>query len=427
MYKRLLSFTFYLISCAATAQTLTLEQAHRMARDNYPLIRRYELIRQTEQFTLSNIQKGWLPQISAEAQATYQSDVTAWPSTIQGLYEQMGLDMKGLKKDQYRIGISIQQQLYDGGNVRAQREVAQAESKVQQAQNDVDLYALRQRVDDIFFSLLLTDQRIALNQEMQRTLQSNEDRLQALTQGGVAMQADVDAVRAERLTAMQQQEQLGSVRQALLSVLSLYVGQAVTAVELPAEVGQPAGQIANNRPEQQLFNQQIALTHARERQLRSALMPRLGVFATGFYGYPGYNMFEDMMAHEWSLNGMVGAKLQWNVGALYTNKNNRRKLATQRQQIETARETFLFNTNLQSQQESHTILGYRRMLRHDDEIIALRRSVRQAAEAKLQHGTVDVNTLVQEITRENQAKLNRSSHHIEMLQHQYKYAALIND
>ncbi len=424
--KHLLSFAFYLISCAAMAQTLTLERAQQMARDNYPLVRRYELLRQTEQFTLSNIQKGWLPQISAEAQATYQSDVTAWPTNMESMFTQLGLDMKGLKKDQYRIGISIQQQLYDGGNVRAQREVAQAEAKIQEAQNDVDMYALRQRVDDIFFSLLLTDQRIALNQEMQRTLQSNEDRLQAMTHGGVAMQADVDAVRAERLTAMQQEEQLGSVRQALLSVLSLYVGQAVTAVELPAEKPQPAGQI-NNRPEQLLFNRQLALTHARERQLRTALMPRLGVFATGFYGYPGYNMFEDMMAHEWSLNGMVGAKLQWNIGALYTNRNDRRKLATQRQQIETARETFLFNTNLQSQQESHTIQGYRRMLRHDDEIIALRRSVRQAAEAKLQHGTVDVNTLVQEITRENQAKLNRSSHHIEMLQHQYKHAALIND
>ncbi len=397
-----------------------------MARDNYPLIQRYELIRQTEQFTLSNIQKGWLPQINAEAQATYQSDVTAWPATMKGMFEQLGLEMKGLRKDQYRIGITIQQQLYDGGNVRAQREVAQAESKVQEAQNDVDLYALRQRVDDIFFSLLLTDQRIALNKEMQRTLQSNEDKLLALVRGGVAMQADADAVRAERLTAVQQQEQLSSVRQALLSVLSLYVGQAVTAVELPEEVQQPVGEITNNRPEQQLFNQQIALTHARERQLRSALMPRLGVFATGFYGYPGYNMFEDMMAHEWSLNGMVGAKLQWNIGALYTNKNDKRKLATQRQQIETARETFLFNTNLQSQQESHTILGYRRMLRHDDEIIVLRQSVRQAAEAKLQHGTVDVNTLVQEITRENQAKLNRCSHEIEMLQHQYRLAALRN-
>ncbi len=412
-------------SLSVEAQTLTLDEAHRLARDNYPLVKRYNLISATEQITLSNIAKGWLPQVQAEAQATLQNRVMGWPDAMGGMFSQMGLDMKGLKKDQYKVGVTINQTIYDGGAIASQKQVAQAQTKVQVAQNDVDLYTLRERVDNIYFSLLLTDERIALSKEMQTTLQSNEDKLLAMARQGVATSADAEAVKAERLSAAQQQVQLETTRQALLQVLSAYVGQTVTAVTRPAAPAYSTT-MQSSRPELRLFNEQIALTQKQESSLRSGLMPRLSVFATGYYGYPGYNMFADMMSHNSSWNGMIGAKFSWNISSLYTNKNNKRKLQTQRQDIETARDTFLFNTDLQSRQESETIKGYRDLLAKDNEIIALRRSVRQSAESKLSHGVVDVNTLVQEITRENQAAINRSTHEIELLQHQYAMQRINN-
>ncbi len=424
--KRLgIILTLLALCLTASAQKLTLDEAHRLSRENYPLIKRYDLISRTSQYTLGNISKGWLPQVSAEAQATLQSDVMALPDALKGMFTQQGMSVKGIGKDQYRVALSVNQTVFDGGSISARRKVAKSQTQVDEAQNDVNLYALRERVDGIFFSILLVNERLSLNKDMQRLLQSNEDKLRKLVKGGLATAADADALKAERLSAAQQQIQLETTRNALLRVLSVYVNRDVSAVERPSELAE-AYSGAVNRPEMKLFNSQIELAKAQANALTSGLLPRLSVFAQGYYGYPGYNMFDDMFSRDWSWNGMVGAKLSWNIGALYTNKNDKRRLETLRQEIETARETFLFNTNLQSIQESEAVQGYRKMLAEDDEIIALRRSVRESAEAKLTHGVVDVNNLLQEITRENQASINRSTHEIEMLQHMYAVKRINN-
>ena len=168
-----------------------------------------------------------------------------------------------------------------------------------------------------------------------------------------------------------------------------------------------------------LFDSQLRLADAQEKALNAALLPKLGVFAQGFYGYPGYNMFEDMMRHEMSLNGMVGARLTWNIGALYTRKNDKAKLQLQRELTESNRDAFLFNSNLEQLQLTEEIARYRQLMADDDEIISLRSSVRKAAESKLSHGIIDVNDLVREINQENAAKVQRSMHEIQMLKKIY--------
>jgi outer membrane protein TolC len=184
---------------------------------------------------------------------------------------------------------------------------------------------------------------------------------------------------------------------------------------------------AGERPEMQLFNAQLSLADAQEKALDAALKPRLGVFAQGYYGYPGYNMFEDMMSHKWSLNGMVGARLTWNIGALYTRKNDKAKIQMQRDITETNRETFIFNNNLEQIQQSEEIQRYRKLMEQDEEIITLRQSVRKAAESKLSHGIIDVNDLVREINQENAARLQLSMHETEMLKQIYDYKYTTND
>ena len=70
-------------------------------------------------------------------------------------------------------------------------------------------------------------------------------------------------------------------------------------------------------------------------------------------------MFEDMMRHDWSLNGIVGARLTWNIGALYTRKNDKAKLDGQRSMVDVQRETFLFNNNLEQIQQNENITRYK--------------------------------------------------------------------
>ena len=180
-----------------------------------------------------------------------------------------------------------------------------------------------------------------------------------------------------------------------------------------------SGQAAGMRPELRVIDARLRLAEAQEKALDAALMPRVGVFAQGFYGYPGLNMFEDMMHRQWSLGGIVGARLTWNIGALYTRKNDKAKLQLMRQTAENSREVFLFNNNLEQMQQDESISRYRKLMAGDEEIIRLRSQVRKAAESKLQHGIIDVNDLVREINAENTARVQQTMHEIEMLKEIY--------
>lgn len=410
-------FILMLLPILAQAQTVTLDECQRLAQENYPLIKQYDLIRQTTDYTVSNISKGWLPQISAMAQATYQSDVMTLPDPLQKMLGQQGYDVKGLRKDQYRIGIDINQTVYDGGLISGQKNVARLEGEVQTAQTATDLYAIRQRINDLYFGILLLDEKIQLNKDLQVLLQSNLDKLTSMLSHGIAMQSDVNTVMAEKVKAEQQATELTSSRKSLMDMLAVFIGKEVTGITMPQDFIIP-GQ-GNNRPELHLFDSRIELSKAQERLLDARVMPRISVFAQGFYGYPGYDQFDAMFSRSWKLGGMVGARITWNIGALYTRKNDRAKLHTGRQMVESARETFLFNTHLLELQQADGILKYRKLIKEDNKIISLRTDVRRAAESKLEHGIIDTNNLLQEITRENQSRIDLSTHTILMLKENY--------
>ena len=400
------------------AQGQTLEECQQAAERNYPLISQYGLIEKTTDLTVSNLSKGWLPQVTASAQATYQSDVVAWPDQMQTIYQQMGLDMKGLKKDQYKVGIDVQQMVFDGGAISSQRDIAREQGRVQEAQTEVTMYQVRRRVNEMYFGLLMLDEQIALNNDLQSLLAANEQKLSSMWKRGTASESDYQAVKAERLNVMQQATTLDAQRKAVMRMLSAFCGMEVTHVEKPALIALPTQDVAQ-RPELKAIDAQLSLANAQERLLNSALMPKLSLFATGFYGYPGYNMFDDMMSHDWSWNGMVGARLSWNLGAFYTHRNDKAKIRLQRDMAETNREVFLFNNRLELIQQNENIEQYRRLMNDDEEIIALRSSVRKAAESKLAHGIIDANDLVKEINAENAARVQQSMHEIKLLKEVY--------
>ena len=399
-----------------TAQTL--EECQQAAERNYPLIKQYGLIEKTTELTVANIQKGWLPQVSASAQATYQSDVVAFPDQMQVIYQQMGLDMKGLTKDQYRVGIDVSQTVYDGGAISSQKRIAREQGKVQTAQNEVNIYNVRKRVNEMYFAVLMLDEQMKLNQDLQELLSGNERKLASMVKNGTAAESDWQNVKAERLNVVQQATDLEGHKQMMQRMLSTFCGIEVKQLSRPPLTPPDSGG-ENRRPELKALDAQIGLYNAQEKALDAALMPKLGVFAQGFYGYPGLNMFEDMMRHDWSLNGIVGARLTWNIGALYTRKNDKAKLQLQRDLTESNRDVFLFNNNLEQIQQNENISRYKKLMADDEEIISLRQAVRKAAESKLSHGIIDVNDLVREINAENAARVQQSMHEIEMLKEIY--------
>ncbi|WP_278784281.1 TolC family protein [Prevotella histicola] len=415
MGKRILTFIIIILAVSAHAQTL--EECQQAAEKNYPVIKRYDLIGRTTELTVSNLQKEWLPRITASAQATYQNAVAAWPESIKSVYQRMGLDMKGLKKDQYKVGIDVQQTLYDGGVISSQKRIARQEGKLQEVQNDVNQYQLRQRVNEMYFSLLLLNEQIRLNDDVKALLLSSEKKLAAMVKGGTAATSDYENVMAERLGVEQQNSSLKAQQQMLQRLLSVFCGMEVNHLQKPkpAEVSTTT----NNRPELSMFDSQIKLVEAKEKALNARLMPKLGLFAQGYYGYPGYNLFEDMMDRKWTLNGIVGIKMSWDLSAFYTHKNDRERLNMERKMAENAREVFLFNSRLDEIQHTEDVDRYQKMVQADEEIITLRTNVRKAAESKLAHGIIDVNSLLREINNENAAKAQQAIHEIDMLKEMY--------
>ena len=413
--KLLLLSVLAVLFPAVRAQSL--EECRQAAEHNYPIIRQYDLIARTTELTVRNIQKAWFPQISVTAQGSYQNKVTAWPENLQGLFAQMGLQLQGLSRDQYKVGIDVRQTLFDGGAIGSRREIARGEGAVQAAQTEVDLYKIGQRVHEMYFGLLLLDEQLRLNADVNAILRSNEAQLAAMLKNGTASAGDFENVKAERLSAEQQQTELLSQRQTLQRLLSLFCGIPVDSIRRPAVPNLPSGE--NKRPELRLFDRRLQLTDAQEKAVDAQLLPQLGLFAQGYYGNPGLNLFEDMMKRRWSWNGIAGLKLTWNLSALYTHRNEKLKLRVQRELIENARQQFLFNNQLDETQQSENVRRFRAIAQRDGEIIALRTAVRKAAESKLAHGIIDVNGLLREINKENAAKTQQAIHEIDMLRAMY--------
>lgn len=409
---------------SASAQT-TLDQCQRDAADNYPLIRKYDLVSKSADLTVANIGKEWLPQISASAQATLQNKVAALPDELGNVLTQMGRTAKGLKKDQYRIGVDISQTVFDGDRIRDRKEIARLQGTMERAQNDVDLYQVRQRINELYFGALLIDERLMLNSDLQQLLAANEKKLAAMVKNGVASDGDLYSVQAERLSAVQQATELKARKASLLRMLTAFCGHETDSLTRPV---MPAvdPQQPNGRPELRLIDSRIRLADAQEKMLDANLRPRLSLFAQGYYGYPGYDMFRDMMDRSFSLNGMIGAKLTWNIGALYTRRNDKAKLRLQRDQAENQRDVFLFNNNLDQIRQKEDISRYRQLMSEDEKIMALRSKVRLAAESRLTHGIIDVNDLIKEINSENSAKIQYATHEIEMLKQMYDYKYTVN-
>ncbi|MBR6884617.1 MAG: TolC family protein [Prevotella sp.] len=404
----------------------SLEECQQAAEKNYPLIRQYGLIEKTTELTVDNIQKGWLPQVSASAQATYQSDVPSWPDQMETMMNGMGIHMKGLKKDQYRVGIDVSQTIYDGGAISSRKTIAREQGNVEAAQTEVSIYNVRKRVNEMYFALLLLDEQIKLNSDLQALLCGNERKLASMVKSGTAAESDWLNVKAERLNVVQQATGLASQKQMLQRMLSTFCGMEVKEAQKPLMYATMTQEQKGVRPELKALDAQINLLNAQEKALDAALKPKFGVFAQGYYGYPGMNMFEDMMRHNWSLNGLIGARLTWNIGALYTRKNDKERINDQRSMINVQREVFLFNNNMEQIQQSENIERYQKLMKDDEEIIKLRSAVRKAAESKLAHGIIDVNDLVREINAENAARVQQSIHEIEMLKEVYDWQFTVN-
>lgn len=410
MKRKIFAGGLLLFALVGQAQ-ITIEECYRKAQENYPLIKQYDLIEKTKEYNLANASRGYLPQVMLSAKATYQSDVTKMPFDLAQLGMQ-GIKIPTLSKDQYGVTLEINQTIWDGGEISSQRAIARTGSAVEEKKVEVNIYSINDRVNRIYFGILLTDARIEQNRLLKKELQRSYDRVYSCMLGGIANASDLDAVRVDQLKAEQNEAALLCTRQAYVEMLSQLIGEEIdaTAEFVKPSIMRPSTD-AINRPELELYDMQVKNFEAENRRVSSALYPRFGLFITGGYGRPGL----DMLKNEFSPYYLAGVRMSWNIGSFYTEKNRRWVIRNNIQSVEAQRETFLFNTRLDIAMKDKSIEKYVEQLKYDDEIIRLKTSIREASEKKMENGTLSGTDLMRDVNAEQMAIQDKILHEMELL------------
>ena len=420
-------FSIVLALGVTNIHAISLEECYSMVRDNYPLIKQYELTEAMSRYSFENAAMGYVPQISLSGQATYQSDVTAFPEAFDNLLKFAGVEMVGLSHDQYKVQLNITQTIWDGGYTKAQREAVKAQQEVSKLTLDKDMEALKTRVNQMYFGILVMESNLKTNLQMDTLMSANLASVQSAVSNGTAMQSDMDNIRVELLSLRQQRRQIETAVRIYKDMLAIMIGRKIEDDEI-FEV--PQVQLVdpnlNLRPELQLFDARIKALDSQKRMLDVAIMPKLSFFAQGWYGKPGLNIFDDMANNTMSWNGIAGISFKWDITGFYTRKNDLRKLDLSRRSIELQRDAYKWNTDIQQTQIQKEIDRMYEIKSSDDEIVDLRKSVRQASESKYRNGVITVNDLLRDIMNENNAMQERSRHELELLKNIYDLKVMLN-
>ena len=425
MDMRIKTITLFraLVSYAPCFAQLSIEACYEKARANYPLIKQYGLIEKTKEYNLSNAAKGYLPQVTFSAQATYQSDVTEIPIDLDAI-GLTGVKIPSVSQDQYKMELALSQTLWDGGAIRSERKALRTQAEVDQRDMDVSMYAINERVNQLYFGVLLAEAQLEQNKVLQAELRRSCEQVSSYIKNGIAQQSDLDAIRVDLLKAKQTEAQFEHTKRAYREMLSRLIGEEIgeeTRLVKPEAVRPLTKE--NNRPELELYQARIRNLQAQDSRITAGMMPKLGLFVTGGYGKPGLDMFEDNFKAYY----LAGVRLSWNLGSLYTVKDDRRKIQTSIRAIETQRETFICKTSLEVEQSDAAIDKYVAQLSYDDEIIALQGSVRRASEAKMANGTLSGTDLTRDIHAEQSAIQDKILHEIELLMAIYNLRYAINN
>jgi outer membrane protein TolC len=426
--KKLLLFWILFVPYFAFGQTLTLDSCQAKARAHYPLLKQYGLIEKTSEYNLTNANKGYLPQLNLSVKASYQSDVTEIPASLSQILSKITgkpVSFPSLSKDQYQATLDVSQVIWDGGLINAQKKEIKASTEAEKQKLEVDLYTLNDRINNLYFGIMLINEQLKQNEILKNELTENYQRVKAYIQNGVAQQADLDAIRVEQINASQHETELKSARKTYIQILSAFTFTAINDEALFEKPVLPVqtDTFENKRPELMLFTAQNKLYDTQRDAVYSANLPKVGLFVQGGYGRPGLNMFTS----EFSSFYIGGVRLSWNLSGFYTQKTNLEKIEASKKNVEVQKETFIFNNNLITKQQQNEIEKLKLTMKNDDEIILLRNNIKKSSEAKVANGTLTVTDLLRDIDAENLSRQTKTLHEIQLYMAVYQLKNNINN
>ncbi|WP_207421902.1 TolC family protein [Desertivirga brevis] len=412
--NRLVRLIAVLSPIVSTGQQLNLETIQQKAREHYPMLEQQRLIDETEHLTLQNLIKGYLPQVSLNAQATYQSDVTSVNIPIPGIF------VNPLSKDQYKAVVDLNQTVFDGRMISNQKQLQKLNSEVEREKVEVELHKLKDRIQQIYLSILLLDEQTKQADLIRADIKTGYKKTEALVNNGVAFRSNLNSLEAELLKADQRKIELMASRKGLIRTLGLFVGEALpinVQLEWPNKI-EVVSKI--KRPELKLYDKQTLLAVQQKKLITSRNLPKASLFGQGGYGRPGLNMLENQF--DWFYIG--GLRLNWNISNLYTYKKDKQIADINAKSADLQKETFLLNTNSQLIQQKAEIEKLELLVDTDKQIIALREKVKTAASAQLENQVITTSDYIREVNAADQARQMLVTHQLQLLQAQLNYSTI---
>lgn len=419
MNKLLLALTFIILNTGTVFAQISLEECYTLAKNNYPQIKKADLITKTRDYSITNANMGYIPKVLFSARASYQSDVTKIP--FDNLPILSNIDIPVLQNDQYKISVDIVQPIWDGGKIEAEKENIKAQSKSEESSLEVQLYNLKYRISQLFFSILLLDEQLKQNDLYAQDLERTYNMVKQSVKNGVANTSDLDAVALEQVKTKQNKAKIEAVKESYIKALEILTGTNIDNGLIKPEYTEITDYTVK-RPELTYLSDKIDILEASKKNINASYMPTFDLFFSAGYGRPGLDMLDDSFQSYY----IAGIKMDWTIAGFYTGERNKKIIELNKKTLELEKQTFLFNTNIDIQNQQAKIKQIKDTMSYDDEIVKLRTSIKNSSEIKMKQGTITVNDYMREVTAENLAKQGKILHEIELLQAIYEMKNIIN-
>lgn len=400
---------------AQPPQSLTLEQCYQLAETNYPLTRQRSLIEKTKEYNLDNIRKGIYPQLAVSGSATYQSDVTKISlPPIPGF----NFNIPTVSKDQYKLYGEVTQTLTDFGINKQKRTISSTDAAVQEENLNTELYKLKDRINQLFFGVLLIDGQIEQNSLSAQDIKTGIAKVQAAIDNGTDFKSSLNKLKAELLTNGQRTIDLRATRRSYTDMLGLFLDTAIDEHTTFVRPVPPLYSDSINRPELKAYDLRTRGYIEQQRLTRINNYPQLNAFFQGGMGKPNPVNF---LSTQLSGYYLTGVRLNWNFGGLYTYHKDKLINRNNQEMVRAERNTFLFNTSVTLRQQNADILRYQQLIQSDNDIVNLRDSIKQTSAVQLQNGVITANDYLLDINAEAQARQDRLLHEVQLLLSQYNH------
>ena len=416
-YNALLLWLSLLLSTQAAAQqqAITLDDCLAAAMKNHPLAGQNEIYLQTNNLQQRNIDNGKLPQLNVNGQATYQNEVIELP------YKIPGIQSPEIPKAQYKLSLDANQLIYGGGSITAQGIIEDYSRQINQLNNEAELYKLRERINQLYFNILLSDLNTEVINNSITDLKSRLVKVKVSVREGVMLVSAENVLQAEILKAGQRLLEVKTQKKALISTMEILTGLSINE---NTKFVEPFQQVdltvyTNLRPEFGVFGLMQQKLEATKKLTISKDMPRVYGFGTAGYGNPGYNIFKEGSAFFYT----VGAKVTWNFWNWNQTSREKQIIDLNTKIIENQKNAYDQANRSQVQQYLADVLKAEELLKSDDEIIDLRNSITLSAASQLENGTITATDYVTEQLAEEQALITRNLHKMQLLQSKALYKA----